>query len=1437
MAGEYSIKFIAKKGWSITKQDVNQNSIDNNDSDANPQTGMTKTTILDNAEQDMSWDAGMYQTQRPKIEIKKITNGGKISNIVVGDPIKWTYIITNSGNVNLTDIEVIDNKEGVVVCPQSTLAIKEQMECELLGSAVLGYYENNATVTALNGDGDKIEATSSSFYTGKDAPVELGGLGDKVWLDINRDGIQGDGEPGVASIKVTLYDVNKKVIATTKTNQNGNYFFEELEPNEYRVGFELPKGYKVTKENIGNDELDSDVNVEALSPLVTVVANKSNLTVDMGIYQAPAKLGNLVWYDSNQNGIQDNQESGIEGIEVKVYNQNNNMVAKTVTNAKGQYLFNNLAPNKYRVEFTVPNSYIVSPKDNGGNDSSDSDCDSSGKTDTITLNATQENNTVDMGLYQNPVKLGDRVWYDINKNGIQDGNEGGVNNVVVELYTKDGKMVAQTKTDNSGLYMFDNLIPTDYYLIFIPPAGYIITSKDKGEDDTKDSDVNGMGKTDIITLVSGKNNASVDMGLYQRRVSLGDRVWFDVNNNGIQDIAENGVKDINVTLHGVNGVVSSMLTDENGNYLFTNIAPGDYFVEFNSFPNEYVLTKKSEGDDNNKDSDVYIDSNKKFVTEELTLKSGDTILSLDMGLSKIAICPATQSAVGDLVWNDINKDGIQNIGEAGIEGIKINIYDYNTDKKVASTTTDSNGYYEFNNLMPTEYYIVLDVPKGYAVSPQNQADSDALDSDIDEVGRTDVFKLQAGKVKTTLDMGIYQKGSTVGDRVWYDENANGIQDSNEIGVNGVMVTLLKGSIEIATVKTNVSGEYRFTNVEAGEYRLLFSNLPSGYIFTNSKQNQDDSVDSDVNNNGETKEFKVPTGVDITTIDAGIRKFDIPTGKADIVVGSNGNGVTIDVLENDKGGTYTFDISTIKISSALENAIISEDGKKITIAGEGVWSVDLKTGEIKFTPEAGFRGDPTPISYTVNDTQGNQSGSEVKVNYPPVANDDTINASVDQAVVINILDNDKATSSPLDTSSVRIYDPINETKVESLEVLGEGIWSVNSDGTITFTPESSFSAEPTPIKYSVKEELGDESNQATVKISYPNAVDDELIIQAGQSDSITIDVLVNDSMDVVVDSLLIGCQDKGVKELNVEGEGVWQVNNNGTITFTPKAGFTAEPTPIKYTVALKSGERSNCATVRFRYALLAVNDTAILNIDKPTTIEILKNDRGAIVKSTVHLVIPKDVTTAMSLSDDRKTITVAGEGVWSVNKEGIVTFTIESGFKGVPTPIRYTVEDSNSNISNQATIVITKETKEIEQLQAVDDNANANGDNSIIIEVLQNDKGDIDPTTVLLIEPKGEKGKEIGISGEGVWSVKDSGVVTFTPEDGYKGTPTAMLYVVSDKNGKESNTATITITGECICEDYQSDATPSLAIWAEILLLLLMTLLGGVYFREWRISIE
>jgi SdrD B-like domain len=121
----------------------------------------------------------------------------------------------------------------------------------------------------------------------------------------------------------------------------------------------------------------------------------------------------------------------------------------------------------------------------------------------------------DLGVAPPLASLGDFVWHDVNMNGIQDQGEAGIPGVTVNLYSCADVLLASTTTNASGYYLFPNLNPGDYYVVFVAPGGYVFSPQDQGADDALDSDADIVnGKTICTTLEAGENDMTWDAGLY-----------------------------------------------------------------------------------------------------------------------------------------------------------------------------------------------------------------------------------------------------------------------------------------------------------------------------------------------------------------------------------------------------------------------------------------------------------------------------------------------------------------------------------------------------------------------------------------------------------------------------------------------------------------------------------------------------------------------------------------------------------------------------------------------------------------------------------------------------------------------------------------------------------------------------------------------------------
>ncbi|HEC2158717.1 TPA: carboxypeptidase regulatory-like domain-containing protein, partial [Staphylococcus delphini] len=550
-------------------------------------------------------------------------------------------------------------------------------------------------------------------------------LGDYVWIDQNNDGMQNSDEVAVKGVKVTLTKPDGSTLTTT-TDEKGKYLFTGLENGDYTVKFsELPEGYVPTKTQAGGDtKLDSN----GLESKVTI-NNANDYSVDLGIVKpepqpepkpATYELGDYVWIDQNNDGMQNSDEVAVKGVKVTLTKPDGSTLT-TTTDEKGKYLFTGLENGDYTVKFSeLPEGYVPTKTQAGGN----TELDSNGLESKVTIN-NANNYSTDLGIVKpepqpepQPAtyELGDYVWFDYNKDGVQNKGEAAVEGVTVTLTKPDGSTMT-TKTDKDGKYLFTGLENGEYTVTFSElPEGYEPTKTQVGDDKL---DSNGL---ESKVTIDNANNYSVDLGIVKPEVvppmedakfNLGDKVWEDLNKDGIQNSNEPGISGVTVTLTKEDGTTVTAKTDDQGNYKFTDLPNGKYTVTFET-PDGYEPTKANVGDD-------ALDSDGQTV--EVVINNKDD-MTIDSGFHKPEeVEPPKVEAtfnLGDKVWEDLNKDGIQNSNEPGIGGVTVTLT--KEDGTTVTTTTDENGNYKFTELPNGKYTVTFETPEGYEPTKEKVGD-------------------------------------------------------------------------------------------------------------------------------------------------------------------------------------------------------------------------------------------------------------------------------------------------------------------------------------------------------------------------------------------------------------------------------------------------------------------------------------------------------------------------------------------------------------------------------------------------------------------------------------------------------------------------------------------------------------------------------------------
>ena len=544
--------------------------------------------------------------------------------------------------------------------------------------------------------------------------------------------------------------------------------------------------------------------------------NNGNQTLDIALCPAPniLTLGNLVFLDINANNVKDATDPVIPNATVYLYKDadNNNVadgaaIATATTDANGLYSFTGLAAGNYIVGVIIPENYqaringTIDPDNDVDNDNNAVNLVGANipgnevRSNAITLlqftepttdgDGSNANETLDMAMCPAPtgLTLGNFVWNDYDGDGKKDLNEPGIGNVTVSLYKDDnndnipdkGSAIATSITTTTGYYSFTNLAPGRYIVSMPILPGYTPSPNKSTQatspypDNNIDNDnnavrvVNGVQFTNSITLTFGEEpttdgdgangNLTFDMALCGNAY-VGDFVWNDLNGNGIQDAGEPGINGQTVTILFPDGVTTATTTTLNfngtdGYYNFPNLGPGTHVITFTT-PAGLTPSPANQGNDDTKDSDPINGS----VSVNIVANISD--FTIDAGFKTPSIL-----GLGNLVFIDLNGNGVRDLTEPGIPGANVNLYrDTNGDNApdgaaIATTTTGNDGTYHFTGLSADAYIVGVVLPTGYYFISGNPLPNNDIDNDnnaVRQVGnevRTNFIILSPGTEPTT----------------------------------------------------------------------------------------------------------------------------------------------------------------------------------------------------------------------------------------------------------------------------------------------------------------------------------------------------------------------------------------------------------------------------------------------------------------------------------------------------------------------------------------------------------------------------------------------------------------------------------------------------------------------------------------------------------------
>ena len=839
------------------------------------------------------------------------------------------------------------------------------------------------------------------------------GLGNLVWNDANQNGTFDTGELGISGVSLQLFSTTDAIIGnsddvsqgTTTTDANGAYGFSGLAPGSYYVSIATPpaayplsSGPQVALDNgVDNDNngiQSGGSGTAILSPIIALAIGNEpgntmggadvDNTVDFALRAVPASITNLLEYTLNTS------TGGLPAIP--------SLKSAAVVNAA-----------KIQIENDMNGLTDISEPTNNGPIRSGA----------LSRQMRSWDATYDTNYDSPPTTLVQRpnsLWIRFDMDPTANGNIG---NILFDLYRLgttapiQGKVLLSwldgttMRTAVSSTFQ----LPTvgSWFSMNLPWSTFLggATAIPTG------SQLAGKSFLIEIYLWGGDGTGYIDIDniLLQgaattnpQTLAIGDFVWGDTNANGLKNPAEPGLQNLPVQLFNPGAdnlqntaddtLLATTTTDANGYYLFSGLAPGNYFVALPSPSTAWPLATSPAV---NLDNGVDNDSNglqpggsgtltySPVINLALGMEPGNTPgggnqdMTIDFGF-------IASLGMGNQVFSDANNNGLFDSGETGVAGAQVEIYNSTDtvvnngdDVKIGSTfTTGSDGIYGFSGLAAGKYYIKLTPP---ITNPRRSSVSTNADNGVDNDNNgvsqassgapiyspmitlsalTEPGNLVApfgGNVDYTIDFGLRPSFCSIGNLVYKDANNNGVYDSGE-GVGGVRVDLLNSSGALVTYTTTSTsssnrGVYQFTNVVPGSYyvRIPSSEFATGKALANTisifpATTSDNGVDDNIVGNDDGNDNAQPAVNGILSSLLSLTDGNEPTN-------SNGESGAFNTIDdsNDANGNMTIDFgfkSSGPTSSGCYHFLAKDNNSDGVLSGSSEWT-PAQAYDFSYTP--------------------------------------------------------------------------------------------------------------------------------------------------------------------------------------------------------------------------------------------------------------------------------------------------------------------------------------------------------------------------------------------------------------------------------------------------------------------------------------------------------
>ncbi|WP_125852595.1 Ig-like domain-containing protein, partial [Streptococcus mitis] len=501
--------------------------------------------------------------------------------------------------------------------------------------------------------------------------------------------------------------------------------------------------------------------------------------------------------------------------------------------------------------------------------------------------------------------------------------------------------------------------------------------------------------------------------------------------------------------------------------------------------------------------------------------------------------------------------------------------------------------------------------------------------------------------------------------------------------------------------------------------------------------------------------------------------------------------TTDIQGKEQTGKPTFTPGADEVPMDDDTPATFEDGsKEKVIPGEGTYTV-APDGTVTFTPEKNFTGKGTGVTVKRVD----KNGTPVTAKYTPTVT--PVVPTAEPAETTDIQGKEQTgkptftpgnPNVPMDDDTPATFDDGSKEKV----IPGEGTYTVAPDGTVTFTPEKNFTGKGTGVTVKRVDKNGTPVTAKytpTVTPVVPTAEPAETTDIQGKEQTGK-PTFTPGNPNVPMDDDTPATFEDGSKEKVIPGEGTYTVAPDGTVTFTPEKNFTGKGTGVTVKRVDKNGTP---VTAKYTPTVAPVT---------PTGTDAVTEDVQGSTQTGKPVFTPGKTTVngeekTVELSDkpaklvDPKTgdpvdsVTIEGEGTYTVAPDGTVTFTPEKNFTGKGTGVTVQREDKNGTpVKATYTPVVKPATPTSSDVittnvQGATQEGTPTFEGGKVTVNGEEKTVEIDET----VKPTFDDGTtEKTIPGEGTYTIDENGKVTFTPEKTFTGQATGVTVKRVDKNG-------------------------------------------------------